>query len=251
MNTIYITHLYPKEMSIYGDMGNILAIQFRLKQWGLDYIYQTVNLGESLPDKTDFYFLGGGQDADQLKVCRDLLTKKEFLSNDLLVKNIPMLAICGGYQLLGKEFITGNGQVIVGLDILPVVTKALDAKISSRATGNLLIASLIPELKGIELLGFENHSGQTYFLDSAAIPLGKVIIGSGNNGVEKLEGCLYKNIVGTYLHGSCLPKNPELTDWFIQKILNNLKLTKNFNEPELSQIAIEAKRVLIKRIEIR
>ena len=251
MNTVYITHLYPKEMSIYGDMGNILAIQFRLKEWGLDYSYQTVNLGESLPDKTDFYFLGGGQDADQLKVCRDLLTKKEFLSNDLLIKNIPMLAICGGYQLLGKEFITGNGQVIVGLNILPVVTKALDAKISSRATGNLLIKSSIPELKGIELLGFENHSGQTYFLDSAAIPLGKVIIGSGNNGVEKLEGCIYKNIVGTYLHGSCLPKNPELTDWFIQKILDNLKLTKNFNTPELSQIAIEAKRVLIKRIEIR
>ena len=248
IDPIYITHLYPKEMSIYGDMGNILAFQYRLKQWGLDYVYQTVNLNESLPQKTDFYFLGGGQDADQLKVCIDLLSKKDILKNHLLSKKIPALLICGGYQLFGKQFITGTGEVIQGLDILPVETKALNTQVASRSIGNLLIKSLIEGLENIELLGFENHSGQTYFLDQTAEPLGSVIVGSGNNALEKLEGCVYKNIIGTYMHGSCLPKNPELTDWFIQKVLENLGLVNDYVKPELSKIALEAKNQIVKRI---
>ena len=132
-----------------------------------------------------------------------------------------MLAICGGYQLLGQKFLTGNGEVIPGLDILPITTFAPDNKVNSRCVGNLVIDCSIKELEGIELVGFENHSGQTFFIqpENNAQPLGKILKGYGNNSTQKLEGCVWKNTIGTYLHGSCLPKNPELTRWFINQML--------------------------------
>jgi lipid II isoglutaminyl synthase (glutamine-hydrolysing) len=125
-----------------------------------------------------------------------------------------LLAICGGYQLLGEEFVDGNGNTMKGLGVFPVNTKSLDAKMSSRCIGNIVVESQLTKSK---LVGFENHGGQTYFTTDDAQPLGTVLVGYGNNFRGKTEGCVYKNAVGSYLHGSCLPKNPELCKWFVDQ----------------------------------
>jgi lipid II isoglutaminyl synthase (glutamine-hydrolysing) len=221
-NKFYFTHLYPEDMEIYGDYGNVLTMKYWVEKLGIEFIYQAINIGDSLPVRTDFYFFGGGQDAEQIKIYPDLLEKKDRLVDDLVNKNIAMLAICGGLQALGKEFITGEGNIIPGLDILPITTKALDLSVSSRAIGNVVIES---EMLNCKLVGFENHSGQTYFEKehsgfTESKPLGKVLFGQGNNYNEKIEGCVYKNIIATYMHGPCLPKNPEIVIYFLKKTIN-------------------------------
>jgi len=256
MAKFYITHLYPKEMSIYGDWGNILTLQYRLRVMGVETVYQTVNLGEPLPPETDFYFIGGGQDNEQYLIFTDLLTKKAKLIADI-ANGVGLLAICGGYQLLGKSFLTGDGREIPGIGLFPVVTKAPDTSVKSRCIGNLLSQCLLPELKDYWLIGFENHSGQTYFdpeisvesleqsvsqlaasgiaselelesklksLNSTAKPLAKVVFGYGNNSQQKLEGCVVNWAIGTYMHGPCLAKNPKLADWFIEPVLRRKDL---------------------------
>ncbi len=210
----YITHLYPKEMSIYGDMGNILAMQHMLDKLGWQWKYQTVDIGQNLPLKTDWYFMGGGQDADQILVSKDMNRKKYAISKQV-ENGVSMLAICGGYQMLGREFVTGDRESVPGIGILPVHTKAMDKSIKSRCIGNIIIKSSFLEC---DLVGFENHSGQTYFTLTTAEPLGVVKAGFGNNFDDKVEGCIYRNVVGSYMHGSCLPKNPELTMWFINQV---------------------------------
>jgi lipid II isoglutaminyl synthase (glutamine-hydrolysing) len=217
----YITHLYPKEMSIYGDMGNILAMQHMLDKLGWQWKYQTVDVGGNLPSNTDWYFMGGGQDADQILVAQDMMRKKEALTKQIN-DGVSMMAICGGYQMLGQEFVTGNGDTIPGLNILPIKTRALDKKIKSRCIGNIVINSNFLEC---HLVGFENHSGQTFFTSTIAQPLGSVSVGFGNNFDDKVEGCVYKNVIGTYMHGSCLPKNPDLTMWFVNQVAD--QKTKN------------------------
>lgn len=247
----YITHLYPKEMSIYGDIGNILFMQKQLIGLGMEPIYTQVGIGEKLPQRTDFYFIGGGQDKEQELIAADLLTKKTVLQCDIEDQKSSMLAICGGYQILGREFLTGEGVQIPGLNIIPVTTRAADTSVKSRCIGNILIECNIPELKGQKLVGFENHSGQTYFTDnqsSGAYPLGKTLVGFGNNWEQKIEGCVYKGLVGTYLHGSCLPKNPELCNWLISQAFKN----KHENLPDFdtiqNTISIAAKNLITKRM---
>ena len=252
----YLTHLYPKHMSIYGDMGNIIAIKYRLSKMGFDVIYQQVELGESFPEKTDFYFMGGGQDKEQYIIYQDLLNKSQKLISDI-ENGVCMLAICGGYQLLGEKFLTGEGVEIPGIGVFPVTTKAPDSSVKSRCIGNIIVKSQIKELENIFLVGFENHSGQTYFTDTKkARPIGSVILGFGNNSEEKKEGCVYKNAIGTYMHGSCLPKNPELADYLIKKALENKMATGELGIGfELEQgfesiddtIALVAKNAVIKR----
>lgn len=249
----YLTHLYPKEMSIYGDIGNVIALCYRLKKLGVEVIYQPVHLGYSLPIKSDMYFIGGGQDKEQYNIFKDLLTRKEHLINDI-ESGVPVLAICGGYQLLGKKFITGEGNTIEGLGVLPVETVAPDNSIKSRVIGNVVVECLIPELIGTKLVGFENHSGRTNFIDTnKAFPLGKIIVGSGDNTDKKHEGCIYKNVIGTYMHGACLPKNPELCSYIIKKALE-IKVQKekkeicytnsNFDQID-DTIALSAKQYII------
>lgn len=212
---IVITHLYPKQMSIYGDMGNIIALKFRLKKYDFKVIYQTVDPGQDLPTNTDIYFMGGGQDQEQFEIFKDLMYKRKQLVNDI-EDNVPLLAICGGYQLLGEKFTTGEGLVIDGIGLFEVTTTAPDSSVKSRCVGNILTECLIPEIIGEKLIGFENHSGQTRFTGTKKCkPLAKVISGFGNNIDKKYEGCVYKNAIGTYLHGSCLPKNPALADYLI------------------------------------
>jgi lipid II isoglutaminyl synthase (glutamine-hydrolysing) len=250
----YITHLYPREMSIYGDYGNILAIQSMLKKLDIKFVYQKVELGEDLPDQNDFIFIGGGQDKDQIIVAKDLMNKKESLVR-IIQEDCPLLAICGGYQLLGHEFIAGDGTNMQGLGIFPVITKSLDENVKNRCVGNIVVKSNLTG-KEITLVGFENHGGQTKFLDNRAEPLGQVVRGFGNNFEDKVEGCVYRNTIGTYFHGSFLPKNPEVTRWLIGKAMER-KLKKNEMVKEELQkiqnvdlnleIALAAKNIMVER----
>jgi lipid II isoglutaminyl synthase (glutamine-hydrolysing) len=253
MPHFYITHLYPNEMSIYGDMGNILALQHRLKELNINPVYQTVGINQALPVKTDLYFMGGGQDKEQFLIYSDLLSKKERIVQDI-ENDVCLLSICGGYQAFGEEFLSNENKLIPGLGIFPVKTKAKVTKQVStnesintyRCIGNLIVECTLPDLKGVKLVGFENHGGQTYFTQTKqAQPLGKVLLGYGNNWDEKIEGCVYKNAIGTYLHGSCLPKNPELTDWLISKALIRKQLS--YDSLPYSNIAMRTKNTLIER----
>lgn len=249
-------------MSLYGDMGNIITLKYRLSQMGWQVIYQAVQMGEKLPQQTDLYFLGGGQDKEQILIFEDLLTKKTRLQDDL-EKGIAMLAICGGYQLLGESFLTSTGELIQGLGILPIKTVAPTTK--ERCVGNIVLKCLIPELGGTQLIGFENHSGRTHFVNSRETninfnglnsdnsnsqnisknnkisqikPLGQVIVGFGDNTDKIHEGCVWKNVIGSYLHGPILAKNPLLANWLLTRSLitkqKNSKI--QFPIPNFAQI---------------
>lgn len=217
--TIYLTHLYPKEMAIYGDIGNIIALKFKLEEMGFPVVVQNVNSSDdALPTQNDFLFIGGGADKNQIKISEHLLKFKTTFEDLIMNQNIPLLAICGGYQLFGHEFITGSGETLKGLDILPITTKAPTDSVKDRCIGNVVIDCPFLNQK---LVGFENHSGQTVGINSNFSPLGKTISGNGNNKKDGHEGCVLNNAIGTYMHGPCLTKNPELVDWFITKILKN------------------------------
>ncbi|MBN2015922.1 glutamine amidotransferase [Candidatus Dojkabacteria bacterium] len=232
---ITITHLYPDHMNIYGDLGNVIALYKRCEWRGISVKVEKVGLKGRLPKETDIYFMGGGQDEDQITVFRDLLSKKDDLTEQI-EKDVSFLAICGAFQLLGKYFLTGEGKVIEGIGTLDIETRAPDTKVKSRCIGNV-VASLNSEIFITErmqldtIVGFENHSGQT-FLGKDVQPLAFILKGFGNNMKDKTEGCVYRNVIGTYLHGSFLPKNPHIADLIILNALER-KYEGKFNFDEL------------------
>lgn len=221
-----ITHLYPDKMNLYGDLGNIICLQQRCSWRDIEAKVTNVSVGDELQaGQTDLYFFGGGQDQDQLRVFEDLVqSKKQALTEDL-ENGVAMLAICGGYQLLGEFFLDSADHKIAGLGILPIETIAPSAEMKQRAVGNLITEILIPEIKNhysglTTLVGFENHSGRTRFTDRAKVnPLGQVVAGFGDNEDKQSDGAVYKNIIGSYMHGSLLPKNPHLADFLIAQAL--------------------------------
>jgi lipid II isoglutaminyl synthase (glutamine-hydrolysing) len=223
---IKINHLYSKSLNIYGDLGNIIALKHRSKVRGIDTEVLNTELGEDIKE-ADIYFIGGGQDEDQIRVFKDLLQKKDFIEKEVENGKIFLL-ICGGYQLFGKFFVDGNGRMIEGLDILNVETKALDYAVASRCIGNIVVELDTEFIKEWEvdttfskfIVGFENHGGQTRLLSDSVKSIGKVVHGFGNNSFDKIEGCVFKNIIGSYSHGSLLPKNPHLVDAFLRKALH-------------------------------
>ena len=229
--TLELAYLYPKLLNIYGDRGNVLTLQHRCQLCGVNLEVKTVDIGERVDyEKFDIYFIGGGQDQQQILVSEDLQKKK----NDLISQiesNAVFLAVCGGYQLLGKFYRAQNGVELKGIEALDLYTIAGN----KRMIGNVLCKEL--ESKKT-LVGFENHSGKTY-LDSSLKPLAKVIRGGGNNGEDGFEGIRYKNVFGTYLHGSLLPKNPHLADKIIQLALERkgLKMPEVKIDNSLEEIA--------------
>lgn len=208
-----LVYLYPELMNLYGDRGNIMALEKRLAWRGLNLKVKEVSLGEALPLDCDFIFMGGGQDQEQLVVAADIKRLKPQLTN-LINAGVVTLLICGGFQLFGRYFRTFTGERLEGLGILDLETVGGE----KRLIGNVVIQSLLPDLANQTLVGFENHSGRT-FLGPEAKPLGKVVVGYGNNGQDGYEGAYYKNCFGTYLHGSFLPKNPHFTDHLIKLAL--------------------------------
>lgn len=207
-----IAYLYPDHLNIYGDRGNILTLYQRCRWRGVDVRILTPGLGESIdPEFADLYFMGGGQDAQQVQVCEDLHRHKADGLKQAAEAGAVFLTICGGYQLLGHYYRPHEGDELRGLSLMDAYTVAGH----TRFIGNVVIKR--PD-GGQRIVGFENHSGRTY-LGQDVTPLGKVIHGYGNNGEDGFEGAVCGNLYGTYLHGSLLPKNPELADELIGKAL--------------------------------
>jgi len=208
--SITIAHLYPREMNIYGDMGNVITLVQRLKWRGYDAEVKNVEIGEAFDfSAADIVFGGGGQDSGQMIVGADLLHRGEEL-RAAAADGMPMLTICGLYQLFGRGFITMDGRELLGIDVF----KASTIGSTTRMIGNMVVQS--PRYG--RLVGFENHSGQTT-LEPGQEPLGQVKKGYGNNERSRLEGAISNNAVGTYLHGPVLPKNPTLADDLILQAL--------------------------------
>ena len=207
--------LYPDLMNIYGDRGNILTL-IKRAEWR-DFDARVVDLGRGSVDhmdQVDVFFFGGGQDREQALVYEDLLEHKRDPLERAVAEGAQVLAVCGGYQLLGHYYQTAEGDRFPGIGMIDVRTEAG----RKRFIGDVVVETAIADLAPRTLVGFENHSGRT-FLGAKARPLGKVLLGHGNNGSDGGEGCLQGGVVGTYLHGSQLPKNPHLADYLIRASL--------------------------------
>jgi len=203
---ITILQLYPRDMNIYGDHGNVQVLTKRLEWYGFEAQVITYNVGDTLPKHADIVIGGGGQDSGQEKIHADLLTIGPKLKA-WADSGVPMLMVCGLYQLFGHFFQTLAGVNLEGIAVLDIKTYGTN----ERLIGNIVTSS---EQFG-DIIGYENHSGQTY-LGKNARPLASVVLGAGNNAQDGHEGARYKNVVGTYLHGSILPKNPTLADFLIE-----------------------------------
>lgn len=207
--------LYPDLMNIYGDRGNILTLLKRA-EWR-DYEARLLELGRGKTkrmDEVDVFFFGGGQDREQALVYEDLLEHKQPPLERAVQAGAQVLAVCGGYQLLGHYYQTAEGERFPGIGLIDVRTEAG----KKRFIGDVVVDTNLADLNPTTLVGFENHSGRT-FLGPKATPIGKVRLGFGNNGSDGNEGCLQGGVVGTYLHGSLLPKNPHLADHLIRAAL--------------------------------
>ena len=210
MKKIRLAHLYPKLLNIYGDGGNILTLKKRCEWRGIKLELDEINIGDSIKEH-DIYFIGGGQDLQQIEVSKELQKHKDFLIQER--DNMAVfIGICGGYQLMGHYYQPHNSDKLLGISLLDVYTIAGN----KRFIGNVTVETEFTEPQ--TLVGFENHSGLT-FLQGNTKPIGKIITGNGNNGQDGSEGARYKNVFGTYLHGSFLPKNPHFADYILELIL--------------------------------
>lgn len=210
MKQLRIAHLYPKLLNIYGDNGNIIALKKRCEWRGINVIVDEIGIGDSISEH-DIYFMGGGQDLQQIEVSKELQRHKEFLTSER-DRGAVFLGICGGYQLFGHYYQPHDGERLNGISLLDAYTVAG----SKRFIGNVTVKTDVSESN--TLVGFENHSGLTY-LNGETKPIGKVLVGNGNNGEDKTEGAQFKNVFGTYMHGSFLPKNPYFADYLIELAL--------------------------------
>jgi lipid II isoglutaminyl synthase (glutamine-hydrolysing) len=217
-----IMHLYARFLNIYGDRGNLITMQQRGAWRGIEVVTKSLDLGESIdPDWADFYFVGGGQDKQQQTIAFDLLRHGKVL-HEAINNGAVLLAVCGGYQLLGDYYRPHEGDELKGISLLDAYTVAGHR----RLIGNVQVK----QEDGNTLVGFENHSGKTY-LGSKTKALGKVTLGNGNNGEDGQEGANFGKVYGTYLHGSLLPKNPQFADRLIGEALS-----RRYGLVELSQL---------------
>lgn len=212
MKSLSLVHLYPKEMNIYGDTGNRLVLQQRILARDIEVRVSLVGIGEHIPEDADIIIGGGGQDAGQ-SVVQDDLAKKGADLIKLAENGVVMLMVCGLYQLFGRSFVTGEGEEIKGIGMLPMETIAG----KQRHIGNTLYQVRSGD-SSLEIVGYENHSGLTY-LDDLSTAFGQVKKGAGNNGKDGTEGCVVNNVFGTYSHGPILSKNPEFADELIRRAL--------------------------------
>ncbi len=205
-----IVHLYPREMNLYGDRGNVLALARRAEWRGWDVSVLDVGPGDAVSwADVDVAFIGGGEDRHQAWIAEDLVSRRDGLAA-ALADGLPLLAVCGGFQLLGREYEAQDGRVLPGVGWFDATTRA---GVHGRHVGNVIAVATLP-LEPSTLVGFENHAGETA-LHAGQAPLARVTTGAGNNGRDGTEGAVRLHAVGTYLHGSLLPKNPHLADWLL------------------------------------
>ena len=236
--TITILHLYPRDMNIYGDNGNVQVLRKRLEWHGYEPVVIGYNPEDTLPDLAtiDMVIGGGGQDSGQSVVHSDLIEIGPALkeaAND----GVPMLMVCGLYQLFGNYFKTHTGETLEGIGIFNAHT--IGGK--ERLVGNITTKS---DVFGT-LIGYENHSGQT-FLGEGVSPLGTVQLGAGNNIADGHEGVILKNTIGTYLHGPLLPKNPVLADYLIS-VAAERRYGEFTAQPIDDSVALRARKVALTR----
>ncbi len=207
MNPLVLVHLYPREMNIYGDTGNVLVLRKRLEWRGLPVRVEPVSVGDRLPHDADILLGGGGQDAAQGEIGQDFAARGAQL-RAMADDGVVMLTVCGSYQMLGHEFVTLEGVRIAGVGVLDVATRGQ----AVRLIGNNYVDT--PDAG--RLVGYENHSGLTT-LGPGVRPLGRTQHGRGNNGKDGTEGAVRDNVIGTYLHGPVLAKSPSFADDLLRR----------------------------------
>lgn len=216
---INICHLYPDLLNLYGDRGNIFALKKRCEWRNIEINIHNISIGDKFaPEDYDIIFLGGGQDAEQEIIQKDVFSEKGKEIINAINNNKIFLCICGGYQLLGQYYKTWDNKEIKCLKAIDIYT--IGGK--KRLIGNVIYDCEILQNSKYDskIIGFENHSGKTY-LENKVKPLGKVIKGYGNNGEDGYEGAIYNNVYCTYSHGSLLPKNPAFTDHLLTTALKS------------------------------
>ena len=207
-----VAHLYPDVMNIYGDRGNVIALRYRCEARGISFALSDVNIGDPFdPSDVDLVLIGGGQDREQRRIAHDLVARGPAL-RAAIDDGLAALAVCGGFQLFGHRYVDHQGAVISGIGVFDLETRHPGPR-ADRSIGDVTLETAY----GI-VVGFENHGGRTYLAPGQA-PFGRVTRGFGNNATDDSEGASYRNAIGTYLHGSLLPKNPRLTDALIKAAL--------------------------------
>lgn len=220
-----LVHLYPRLLNLYGDRGNITTLQRRCAWRGIELTVHEVGLASEFPEvDVDLVFLGGDQDREQAVVVEDLRRRHAGDFQQMVQSGVPVLAVCGSYQLLQRFYRPAEGPDLPGLGIFDAYT-VHPGHATPRCVGNI-----VAEWGEETIVGFENHGGRTY-LEGETIPFARVLNGFGNNGEDGTEGARVANVFGTYVHGSLLPKNPALADYLIR-----LALDRRFPDAELAPL---------------
>jgi lipid II isoglutaminyl synthase (glutamine-hydrolysing) len=243
---IVVGHLYPDYLNIYADRGNIAVLSRRASWRGHKLEVRAVSIGEPFePGEHDLLYVGGGQDREQALVAQDLVIKADSV-RESVSEGAALLAVCGGYQLLGRSYRDLHGVDLPGIGVFPLDTVAGD----TRMIGDVLLECELEPGVPRTLAGFENHAGRTR-LDPGAQPLGRVVAGFGNDGKSGWEGCRVGRAVGTYLHGPLLPRNPWLADWLLAQALAHRHGEVPAFEPLADDLEAEAHAVSARRAETR
>ncbi|MFN8109542.1 MAG: glutamine amidotransferase [Thermoleophilia bacterium] len=244
MAVVRLCHLYPDELNIYADRGNIAVLHARLAWRGHELAVHEAQVGEPIPADHDMYYLGGGQDRDQMMVAQDLPATKADALRSAMADGAVLLAVCGGYQLAGHGSTAVDGSRMPGIGLLDADTVAG----ATRLIGDVVIEATL-EGATRRVVGFENHAGRTT-LGPGSAPLGRVVHGHGNNGTDGAEGAVTGRAIGTYLHGPLLPKNPWLAD-----LLLGWALEHGGHDPALAPLddtlELEAHRAAVARAGVR
>lgn len=203
-----VAHLYPDVMNIYGDRGNVIALRYRCEARGIEFHLAEINIGDNFdPGEFDLVLIGGGQDREQRRIADDLVGRGPAI-RAAVDEGLPVLAVCGGFQLFGHRYVDHQGGIIPGIGVFDLETRH-PGPVADRCIGDVVL-----ETPFGEVVGFENHGGRTY-LAAGQEAFGRVRVGAGNNHDDGTEGARRNNAIGTYLHGSLLPKNPEIADALI------------------------------------
>jgi CobQ-like glutamine amidotransferase family enzyme len=243
---IIVGHLYPDYLNIYADRGNIAVLARRAAWRGHELEVRSVTVGESVdPGQYDLLYVGGGQDREQALVAQDLLAKADGV-RESVNGGAALLAVCGGYQLLGRSYRDFHGDELPGIGLFPFDTVAGE----TRMIGDVLLECELEPGVRRTVAGFENHAGRTR-LDPGAHPLGRVVAGFGNDGESGWEGCRVGRAIGTYLHGPLLPRNPWLADWLLAQALAHRLGAPPALAPLADELEAEAHAVSARRAESR
>jgi len=243
---IRVGHLYPEYLNIYADRGNIAVLAQRAAWRGHELEVHSIGMGDDLESRGhDLIYVGGGQDREQALVAQDIAGKGECL-REAAAEGAVFLAVCGGYQLLGRFYRERSGAELPGAGVLPLHTVAGDR----RMIGDVLLECELEPGERRTLAGFENHAGRT-ILEDGAEPLGRVVAGHGNDGSSGFEGCRAGRVIATYLHGPLLPRNPWLADWLLAEAIAHRTGDVPTFEPLADELEAEAHSVAAARARTR